>query len=89
MATSHHLALVSAEGQLIWKRPWHEAESGDWRDDSSLLTVLWVGRRRPDQWRLRNTSVLLQAVRDRIQSSVMIADVVRVQGARTVRVAVR
>ena len=89
VATTHHLALVSADGRLVWKRPWHEAESGVWRDDSSLLTVLWVGRRQPEQWQLRNAAVLLLAVRDRIQSSVVLSDEVLLQGARTVRVVIR
>ena len=89
VASTHHLALVAPTGELVWKRPWHEAEAGVWRDESSLLTVSWVGRRRPDQWLLQEASPLLLAVRDRIQASIVLADEFSVQGARRVRVAIR
>lgn len=89
VASTHHLALLAPTGELVWKRPWHEAEAGTWRDDSSLLTVSWVGRRRPDQWLLREASDLLLAVRDRIQASVVLADEISVQGVRRVRVVIR
>jgi hypothetical protein len=89
VASTHRLALVAPTGELLWKRPWHEAEAGVWRDESCLLTVSWVGRRQPDQWLLREASPLLLAVRDRIQASIVLADEFSVQGARRVRVAIR
>lgn len=89
VATTHHLALVTPDGALAWKRSCHEAESGVWRDESSLLTVAWVGRRRPDQWLVRDASLLLQAVRDRIQASIVLADEVPLKGARRLRVVIR
>jgi hypothetical protein len=90
VATTHHLALVDAEGVLVWNRPWHEAESGTWQGESSQLTVTWVDRGVPARWRLTEPSLLQQALRERLQASVVLADEFRTAaGRRTVRVVIR
>jgi len=89
VATTHHLAFVDAGGSLAWERPWHEAESGTWTGETGLLTVLWVGHRAPEQWRVTEPSLLQQTLRERIQASVVIADEFRTRSRRTVRVVIR
>ncbi len=89
VATTHHLALVDVDGGLLWNRPWHEAESGTWQGESSQLTVTWVDRRPPSRWRLTEPSLLQQALRERLQASVVLADEFRTAGRRTVRVVIR
>ncbi len=89
VATTHHLALVDAGGGLVWSRPWHEAESGTWQGESSQLTVTWVDRGAPARWRLTEPSLLQQALRERLQASVVLADEFRTSGRRTVRVVIR
>jgi hypothetical protein len=74
---------------LVWRRPWHEAESGTWQGESSLLTVTWVDRGVPAQWRLTEPSLLQQALRERLQASVVLADEFRTANRRTVRVVIR
>ncbi|WP_323097167.1 hypothetical protein [Intrasporangium sp. YIM S08009] len=88
LATTHHLAFVDVAGSLAWARPWHEAESGTWKGETGLLTVLWV-EHRPTQWRVTEPSLLQQTLRERIQASVVIADEFRTKTRRTVRVVIR
>jgi hypothetical protein len=89
VATTHHLALVDAGGGLLWRRPWHEAESATWQGESSQLTVTWVGRSAPARWHLTEPSLLQQTLRERLQASVVLADEFRTAGRRTVRVVIR
>ncbi|MFC7594094.1 hypothetical protein ACFQU3_02125 [Terrabacter sp. GCM10028922] len=89
VATTHHLVFVGADETLVWRRPWHEAESGTWQGESSLLTVTWVDRGAPAQWRLTAPSLLQQALRERLQASVVLADEFRTANRRTVRVVIR
>jgi hypothetical protein len=89
VASKHHLAFVGPDGALAWQRPWHEAESGTWQGESKLLTVQWVDHRRPAQWLIDEASTLQQALRERIQASVVLADEFRTEGRRTVRVVIR
>lgn len=89
VATTHHLALVDAGAGLVWRRPWHEAESGTWQGETSELTVTWVGHGKPTRWRLTEPSLLQQTLRERLQASVVLADEFRTAGRRTVRVVIR
>ena len=89
VATTYHLAFVSGDGELAWQRPWHEAESGTWQGESSLLTVVWVDHRRPTQWLVREPAMFPQTLRERLQASVVLADEFRTENRRTVRVVVR
>jgi hypothetical protein len=89
VATTFHLVLVDTGGSLAWRRPWHEAESGTWQGESSRLTVTWVDRGVPARWHLTEPSLLQQALRERLQASVVLADEFRTAGRRTVRVVIR
>jgi hypothetical protein len=89
IATTYHLVLVAADDALEWRRPWHEAESGSWQGESAELTVTWVDRGAPSRWRLIEPSLLQQALRERLQASVVLADEFRTAGRRTVRVVIR
>jgi hypothetical protein len=89
VATTHHLAFVRSNNELLWQRAWHEAESGTWRGESSMLTVIWVDHRNPAQWRVTEPSLLQQALRERIQASVVVSDEFLTPTRRTVRVVIR
>ena len=90
VASTHRLSAVGRDGSLLWQRPWHEVDSGTWQSDSELLTVTWVDGRRPAQWLLRESGRILQAVRERVQASVVLVDEFRVMdGRRRVRVVIR
>lgn len=90
VASTHHLSAVGRDGALLWQRPWHEVDAGIWQSDSGLLTVTWVDGRRPAQWLLREASRIQEALRERVQASVVLADEFRVlEGRRRVRVVIR
>lgn len=90
VASTHSLAFVGPDDSLAWQRPWHEAESGTWQGDSGLMTVMWVDRgRRPSQWLIREPSLLQQALRERVQASVVLADEFHTPNRRSVRVVIR
>jgi hypothetical protein len=89
VATTHHLAFVGPDDTLVWRRPWHEAESGTWNGETSTLTVTWVDRGAPARWRVTEPSLLQQALRERLQASVVLADEFRTANRRTVRVVIR
>ncbi|MER7071043.1 hypothetical protein [Terrabacter sp. NPDC000476] len=89
VATTHHLAFVGPGDELAWSRPWHEAETGTWAGETSTLTVTWVDRGAPARWQVTEPSLLQQALRERLQASVVLADEFRTAGRRTVRVVIR
>ncbi|MHA3838252.1 hypothetical protein ACXR8F_21260 [Terrabacter sp. AAH1] len=89
VATTHHLAFVGPDGTLAWRRPWHEAETGTWQGESSLLTVTWADRSPAVRWRLSEPSLVQQTLRERLQASVVLSDEFRAPNRRTVRVVIR
>lgn len=89
LATTHHVALVDAAGELLWHRPWHEVEAATWLGETQTLTVTWVDGGAADSWKVTEPSMIQQTVRERVQASVVLADEFRTAGRRTVRVVVR
>ena len=77
---------------LVWSRPWHEVDAGSWSRENSMLTVTWVDRSRPGQWRLADSEqerVFLQTLRERVQASVVLAEELSLSGRRTGRAVIR
>ena len=89
VATNHSLAHVSREGDLVWQRPWHEIDHGSWNRESDLLTVTWVDRGRPGQWRFGDEQLFLRTLRERVQASVVLSTRLTLGDRRTGRVAIR
>ena len=89
VATNHSLAHVSPEGNLVWQRPWHEIDHGSWTRESDLLTVTWVDRGRPGQWRLGDEQLFLRTLRERVQASVVLSEELPLSGRRTGRAVIR
>ena len=74
-------AVVDADGTLVWRRPWHEAEAGTWSGEDGPLTVTWVDRERPARSAApTEPSLLQQTLRERVQASVVLADEFRSTG---------
>lgn len=95
VASQYVLTLVdpgrSGEA-LVWSRPWHEVDAGSWSRESSMLTVTWVDRSRPGQWRFSDTErerVFLETLRERVQASVVLAEELSLSGRRTGRAVIR
>lgn len=77
---------------LAWSRPWHEVDAGSWGRDSAMLTLTWVDRSRPVQWRLgvgQQEQDFLQTLRERVQASVVLAEELTLSGRRTGRAVIR
>ena len=74
---------------VVWKRPWHDVDAGSWDPESSLLTVTWVHRGRPGQWRLGDEAVFLQTLRERVQASVVLSEELTLSGRRKGRAVIR
>jgi len=89
VATNHSLAHVSPEGTLVWQRPWHEIDHGSWSRESDLLTVTWVDRGRPGQWRFGEEQLFLRTLRERVQASVVLSEELPLSGRRTGRAVIR
>jgi len=89
VTTNHSLVLVTSGGSLVWKRPWHEVDHGSWNRESDLLTVTWVDRGPPGQWRLGDERLFLQTLRERVQASVVLSEELQLSGRRTGRAVIR
>jgi hypothetical protein len=89
VVTTHDLALVDADWHLVWRRPWHEVVNATWHPDSDLLTVTWVDGSRPVQWTIHESALFKQALRERVQASVVLADEFHTDTRRRVRVVIR
>jgi hypothetical protein len=77
---------------LVWSRPWHEVDAGSWSREASQLTVTWVDRSRPGQWRLddgQRERSFLQTLRERVTASVVLTEELALTGRRTGRAVIR
>lgn len=90
VATNWAIAVVSPEGELRWRRPWHEVDTGVWQDETSALTVTWVDGRRPTQWSFGEQQTLLpETLRERVQASVVLSSVLDLGPRRRGRAVIR
>lgn len=89
IVTRHVLAVVGEHSVLAWQRPWHEVDQGRWQPESDELTVSWADGTPPATWRLRHSTLFQQALRERVQASVVLAEEFRTDTRRRVRVAIR
>jgi hypothetical protein len=77
---------------LVWSRPWHDVDAGSWSREASQLTVTWVDRSRPGQWRLgdgQRERSFLQTLRERVTASVVLTEELALTGRRTGRAVIR
>lgn len=94
VAGRYDLSLVDPgrDEPLVWSRPWHEVDAGSWSREASQLTVTWVDRSRPGQWRLgdgQRERSFLQTVRERVTASVVLTEELALSGRRTGRAVIR
>lgn len=88
VATTHRL-LVLAGGDLLLERPWHLVDSGSYDNEADVLTVTWVDRAPDLALRVDGHRPFLQAFRERVQASVVIAESLELGGGRNVRLVIR
>lgn len=88
VVTTWHLVLLPDAGTPVL-RPWHLVDGAGWSRDDSTLRVSWVDGDEP--WRLavaEPDARALQALRERVQASVVAHDDTAAGGGR-VRVVIR
>lgn len=89
VATTHHLYAVSPAGERVLARSWHEVDAGSWSSELGQLTVTWVDGSRPAKWTLGQSSLLPETVRERVQASVVLSQLVDLGGKRRGRAVIR
>ena len=88
VATRRGLALLS---EVATVRPWSDVDRGRWDPESSTLTVQWVDGSPPSALEVVHPTrtAFLRVFRERVQSSVVMAETVRLPEGSSARVAVR
>ncbi len=78
-----------AGGTVLLGRSWHLVDGGRWNAETSSLSVTWVDGERRGRWVLEDAGEFLQALRERVQASVVLGEAVDIGPGRTARVVVR
>jgi hypothetical protein len=88
VATRRGLALLDGAPTL---RPWSDVDRGRWDPDTSTLVVQWVDGSSQASLVMANPTrtAFLRVFRERVQSSVVMAETVHLPEGSSVRVAVR
>jgi len=92
VAGRHRLYAVSPgpEGlRLTLSRPWHLVDAGLWSGEDGSLRVTWVDGGRPARFVLPDPGQLPEALRERVQASVVLVEAVELPRRRSARVVVR
>lgn len=74
---------------LTLSRPWHLVDAGLWSGEDGSLRVSWVDREPPARFVLREPGMLPEALRERVQASVVLVEALDLGRRRTARVVVR
>lgn len=90
-ATTHRLVAVRPDGTASADRPWHAVDTASWDAPSRTMSLVWVQTEAADSaWAFaQEPGLLLQAVRERVQASVVVAQEVRLARRVTARVVIR
>lgn len=82
------VAPVEGKPSVTLARAWHLVDAGVWGEDD-ILTVTWVDGEPTRRWHIVDPQRLGQTLWERVQASVVLADVVDLGNKRTARVVVR
>jgi hypothetical protein len=88
VATVSELKIKKPGGGVL-SRPWADVDHAAWEADSSTIAVWWAGQRLVTPLEVEGESRLPEVIRERVQSSVLMAGSVTVPGGRQVRIALR
>ncbi|MBD7949922.1 MULTISPECIES: hypothetical protein [Oerskovia] len=83
--------VLATTGDAATSRPWCDVDKAGYDPATASITVEWVDGAAPLVLHLADAkrTALAQTVRERVQSSVVLAEVVTLGGGRTAKVAVR
>ena len=89
LATVHRFGAIEPDGTVCWLRPWHDVDAASWGRQSSTLTVTFVDGGRPVMLPMANERTFLQALRERVQASVVMALELPLEGPRKAKAVIR
>ncbi|OLT54015.1 hypothetical protein [Cellulosimicrobium sp. CUA-896] len=91
VATRGSLVTSDPTGRAVVARPWSDVDRASYAPEASTITVTWVDGTPPLALHLVDPrrSGLVPTLRERVQSSVVLAETVTFAAGRTARVAVR
>jgi hypothetical protein len=95
VATTFALVVVSVSAgsstaERTRRRRWLSVDAGTWEPQTATLTVTWTDGRRAGQWSFPDQPTRLpEALRERVQASVVITSRLNLGDRRTGRVAIR
>ncbi|HHU11546.1 MAG TPA: hypothetical protein GXZ60_16270 [Intrasporangiaceae bacterium] len=89
VASSHRLSVVGADGAVQLQRPWHLVDTGRYDNEADVLTVTWVDRAPDLPLHVGGHRPFLQAFRERVQATVVIAEQIDLPASRQARVVIR
>lgn len=90
VASRYAVSLASADGRLWLQRSWAEVDAGSWRPETATLTLSWADGSAPAAWTFDGRPTLFpEAVRERVQASVVLSRRIELADRRSARVAVR
>ncbi|GAA4403488.1 hypothetical protein GCM10023168_15060 [Fodinibacter luteus] len=75
--------------RVTLSRPWHLVDAGSWSGEDGILRVSWVDGHPPARFVLSEPGMLPETLRERVQASVVLAEVLDLGERRTARVVVR
>ena len=88
VATTHRLLIVNG-GQVALERPWHMVDTGSYDNEEDVLTVTWVDRAPSLALRPDGHKPFLQAFRERVQASVVVAESLDLGEGRSAKLVIR
>ena len=89
IATQTALVVAGADG-VEWRRPWHEVDRGAWDEATSAITSRWVdGSDAALELAPSRRRRLLEALRERVQSSVVHVERLELPGGVVIRAVIR
>lgn len=89
VVSTHHLTVVAPDRSVLLQRPWHLVNSGRYDNDADVLTVTWVDRAPELTLHVEGHRAFLQAFRERVQASVVLAETLDLGSGRSARLVIR
>ncbi len=91
LVVSTRAVAVASDTETRWRREWHEVELGAWDDETSTVTITWVGGSPAVELAcvepVRRT--LLEAFRERVDASVVHQEQAVLPGGGSARAVIR
>ncbi len=89
VATTHGLTVLPSTGGVRVQQPWHLVDTGSYDNEADVLRVTWVDRSPALALNVGGNRPFLQAFRERVQASVVIAESLDLGQGRSAKLVIR